>query len=45
MPKSKRAETERVENAIQKQLSTDSIVNIAALTDALNQLLNAQNKL
>ena len=40
MPKTKRAETERVENNIRKQLSTDSIVNIAALTNVLKELLS-----
>ncbi len=41
MPKSKQAETERIEKDIKKLLSTNYRVNIAALTDTLNQLLNA----
>ena len=40
LPKTKRTETERVENSIRKQLGTDSIVNIAALTNVLKELLS-----
>jgi len=39
MPKSKQAAVTQAENAIRKQLVTDSIVNIAALTNILKELL------